>query len=100
MSASVESLCNQIARSRLLDGAAIRALRGTWRREAGPAADNVAAFRAWLIKGGSLSEFQLDMMERGYGDSLTFGEYKLPERIGTDRMAGVDNAIHPMGQTV
>jgi serine/threonine protein kinase len=100
MGPSVESLCNQIARSRLLDATAIRDLREQWRKHAGRAADNVAGFRKWLIDGARLSEFQLGMMERGYGDFLNFGDYTLQERIGTGRMAGVYKAVHALGQTV
>jgi serine/threonine protein kinase len=100
MGPSVESLCNQIARSRLLDATAIRDLRGTWRNQAGRAADDVSGFRQWLVESARLSEFQLDMMERGYGDFLSFGEYILQERIGTGRMAGVYKAVHALGQTV
>ena len=29
-----------------------------------------------------------------------FGEYKLLQRIGSGRMAGVYKAVHPLGQTV
>jgi serine/threonine protein kinase len=100
MESTVESLCNQLARNRLLDGEAVRSLRGQWRGEAGTAADNVLEFRKWLTKTGSVSEFQLDMLERGYGDFLSFGEYKLQQRIGSGRMAGVYKAVHPLGQTV
>ena len=100
MEATVESLCNQLARNRLLDANAVRTLRGKWRGEAGAAADSVSEFRAWLVKNGTVSEFQLDMLERGYGEFLSFGEYKLLERIGTGRMAGVYKAVHPLGQAV
>ena len=44
MEATVESLCNQLARARLLDADAIRGLRGRWRSEGGAAVDNVQEF--------------------------------------------------------
>jgi len=100
MGMSVESLCNQLARSRLLDGESIRNLRGQWRGQAGVGGDNVVAFRQWLVRAANISEFQLDIIERGYGDFLTIGEYRLQERIGAGRMAGVYKAVHPLGQTV
>jgi serine/threonine protein kinase len=100
MQPSIESLCNQLARCRLLDGNTIRDLRGRWRGQAGAAPDDVAAFRAWLVKDGYASDFQLDMLQRGYGDFLKFGDYTLQDRIGTGRMAGVYKAFHPLGQVV
>lgn len=100
MEATVETLCNKLARHRLLDADAIRTLRGKWRSEGGAAADNVQEFRRWLVRSGAVTDFQIDMLERGYADFLYFGDYKLLERIGQGRMAGVYKAVHPLGQTV
>lgn len=100
MESTVEGLCNQLARHRLLGSEAIRNLHGKWRGAAGSGASDLGEFRKWLIRNGGLSEFQLDMVARGYGDFLNFGEYRLLERIGTGRMAGVYKAVHPLGQTV
>lgn len=100
MESTVEAVCNQLARNRLLEAEAVRGLRGQWRGEAGPAADNVGEFRKWLVKKGNVTEFQLDLLDRGYADFLNFGEYKIQGKIGTGRMAGVYKAVHPLGQTV
>src|SRR5881409_1182148 len=97
---SVESLCNQLARHRLLEAAAIRGLYKRWRAEAGAAADDPRAFRQWLVRAGAVTLFQLEFLQRGYGDFLHFGEYKLLDRIGQGRMAGVYKACHPLGQIV
>lgn len=100
MQASVESLCNLLAKNRLLPGEQIRTLRTRWRAEGGAQVDDVAAFRAWMRSQGALSTFQLEMLDRGFADFLRFGEYVLVERIGTGRMAGVYKANHPLGQVV
>jgi serine/threonine protein kinase len=94
MEFTVESLCNQVARNRLLAPEAVRALRQRWRDEARAAADDAGRFSQWLIAGGHLTDFQLGMLTRGFADLLFLGDYKLLDRIGQGRMAGVYKAVH------
>jgi serine/threonine protein kinase len=101
MEFTVESLCNQVARNRLLAPEVVRALRQRWRDEARAAADDAGRFSQWLIAGGQLTDFQLGMLTRGFADLLFLGEYKLLDRIGRGRMAGVYKAVHAgSGQVV
>jgi serine/threonine protein kinase len=100
MQQTVESLCNQLARNRLLEPEVIRTLRQRWRVEAKDAADDSARFSKWLIAGGHLTDFQFGMLTRGFADLLFLDEYKLLDRIGQGRMAGVYRAVHPSGQVV
>src|SRR5262245_36097399 len=98
---SVEGLCNLLARTRLLEPAAVRAMRQRWRNEAGNAVDDAARFSRWIIATGHVTDFQLGMVTRGFADMLFLGEYKLLDRIGQGRMAGVYKAIHQqLGQIV
>jgi len=100
MQPTVENLCNLLAKHRLLEIEVIKTLRGRWRTEGGANADKVADFRKWLTKNSSLTDFQLEMLDRGFADFLHFGEYNLIERIGNGRMAGIYKALHPLGQVV
>jgi serine/threonine protein kinase len=100
MDYTVEGLCNQLARSRLLDANTIRGLRQRWRAEAGPAADDGGKFGQWLLSLRQITDFQLGLLTRGFGDMLFFGDYKLVDRIGQGRMAGIYKAVHPTGQVV
>lgn len=100
MQPTVENLCNQLARHRLLEVDVIRNMRNRWRAEAGANADKVAEFRKWLVGNSSLTDFQLEMLDRGFADFLHFGEYNLIERLATGRMAGIYKALHPLGQVV
>jgi serine/threonine protein kinase len=100
MEYSVEGLCNQLARSRLLDANTVRGLRQRWRGEAGATADDGERFGKWLVAGRQVTDFQLGLLTRGFGDMLFFGEYKLVDRIGQGRMAGVYKAVHPTGPVV
>lgn len=97
---SVESVCNVLARSKVLETDAVRALRNRWREQAGPRIDQVEEFKRWLIANSPVTEFQLDMLARGHGDLLFFDDYKLLDRIGRGRMAGVYKGVHPLGQLV
>jgi serine/threonine protein kinase len=99
MSSSVEKLCNQVARCNLLDVEAVRALRERWRTEARDV-DDTGQFSKWLVKNKVLTEFQAGMLARGFADLLILNQYKLIERIGQGRMAGVYKASHQLGQIV
>jgi tRNA A-37 threonylcarbamoyl transferase component Bud32 len=98
--ASVESLCNGLARSRLLSTDEVRKLRSAWLAEAGPAAADVSQFSKWLVARQIITEYQAGVLLRGHGDQLLLGPYKLLERIGKGRMAGVYRAVHQLGQLV
>ncbi len=101
MEQTVEGLCNQLARNRLLDAEAVRGARQRWRAEAKSDADDPTRFGKWLIAGGLVTEFQLGMLTRGFADLLYLGDYKLLDRIGQGRMAGVYKAVHTSsGQVV
>jgi serine/threonine protein kinase len=95
---SVEKLCNQLARNRLLEPEEIRSMYRRWKAEAGPAVNDNARFNKWLVGNKFITEFQLGLVERGFGEMLYLGEYKLIERIGHGRMAGVYKAVHTSGQ--
>jgi serine/threonine protein kinase len=100
MQHSVEGLCNQLARNRLLTPDVVRGLRQRWRGEAGADADNGAKFAQWLIANDWVTDFQLGLLARGFAELLHFGDYKLLDRIGQGRMAGVYKAVHQTGPLV
>src|SRR5262245_6569718 len=58
MEYTVESLCNQVARNRLLAPDAVRSMRQRWRDEAKAAADDAGRFCKWMIASGYLTAFQ------------------------------------------
>src|SRR5688572_595176 len=95
MQPTVENLCNQLAKHRLLEVDVIKNMRNRWRAEAGANVDKVAEFRKWLVASSSLTDFQLEMLDRGFADFLHFGEYNLIERLASGRMAGIYKALHP-----
>jgi serine/threonine protein kinase len=100
MEATVDSLCNALAGSRLLTPDAVRDLLRRWQREArGPLAD-VRAFTRWLVTRGVATRFQLGVLAAGRGEQLFLGPYTLLDRVGRGRVAGVFKAVHGSGEVV
>src|SRR5207245_10268859 len=100
MPASVEEFCNHLARSRLLPPDEIRALRQRWRGEAKDASEDPERFSRWLVAKQYLTEYQATLVGRGHTDSFFLNQYKILDRIGRGRMAGVYKAVHQLGQVV
>ncbi len=99
MEFKVENLCGFLIRSKLMSANEMQAMRTRWLAEAKDAA-HVPAFLKWLVAKNYLTEYQAGMLSRGHADDFFLGEYKILERIGRGRMAGVYKAVHPSGQVV
>jgi serine/threonine protein kinase len=100
MENTVESFCNELARCDLVPADEIRAARARWIKEAGPGAAHLDRFTAWLVAGGILTDYQVGVIQRDNGEQLRLGPYRVLERIGRGRMAGVYRAVHDLGTTV
>jgi hypothetical protein len=85
---SAEAVCGLLDRSHLLTPDQVRHLFQTWRDQAGSATEG-ASFCQWLVSRNYLTAFQADLVQRGKVDHFFFGPYKLLERVGKGRMAGV-----------
>lgn len=97
---SVESVCNTLARARLLPHEAIRSARTRWLVQAGPSAHDVPLFIRWLATNRLLTSYQADVLLRRREGPLTLGQYRVLERISQGRMAGVYRAVTSGNQTV
>jgi len=97
---TVERLCNQLARNKLLAPDAVRAMHKRWKIEAQDGAGDLDRFGKWLVANGFITDFQFDLLQRNFADLLYLNDYKLLERIGQGRMAGVYKAVHKFGQIV
>jgi serine/threonine protein kinase len=97
---TVESLCNLLSRSRLIPPEEVRTLRQRWLREAGETSSDAAKFCKWLVGTRYLTDYQAGLLSRGHVDRFFLNDYKLLERIGVGRMAGVYKAVHRLGQVV
>jgi serine/threonine protein kinase len=100
MDLTVHSLYGLLLRSRLLPAEEARAMYDRWRKEAGEAADEAGRFAAWMAARGYVTEYQAALLARGRADGFFLNEYKILERLGKGRMAGVYKAQHRLGQLV
>jgi serine/threonine protein kinase len=100
MDQSVESLCNLLVRSRLLPPSGIRTLHQRWRSEAGTNAANVTLFGKWLVANKYLTEYQCSLLFRGKVDNFYLNDYKILDRLGQGRFAGIYQCVHSSGQMV
>jgi serine/threonine protein kinase len=95
----VENLCGFLIRSKLMSPDEMLAMKQRWQTEAkDPTAST--AFLKWLISRNYATEYQAGLLSRGLVDDFFLGQYKILERVGRGRMAGVYRSIHPSGQTV
>jgi hypothetical protein len=97
---SVESLCNLLARSRLLPADEVRAVRLRWLQEGGDDAADPRALGRWLVDKEYITDYQAGLLLLGKWERHFLNEYKILERIAKGRMAGVYKAVHRLGQVV
>src|SRR5262249_23555681 len=102
METSVESLCNLLAKSRLLPSKEVRGVYQRWLREVKDkeAATDPGRFAKWLVANKLVTEYQAGLLLRGHADNFFLNQYKLLAGIGQGRMAGVYQAQHQLGQMV
>jgi serine/threonine protein kinase len=100
MTLSVERICNDLNRNRLLPPQEIRNLRQRWLHEAGASAGDGALFGKWLAHHRRITDYQAEVLLRRRSDPLALGPYKVRNRIGRGRLIGVYEAVHPQGQVV
>jgi eukaryotic-like serine/threonine-protein kinase len=97
---SLEEFGTLLERSRLLPNEDPRALANRWRTADPSRPATAEEFARWLTANQYLTEYQASAILRGHADRFFLNEYKLLERIGAGRMAGVFKAAHRLGQVV
>jgi serine/threonine protein kinase len=99
MDLSVQNVYGLLIRSRLLPLDDARKMYERWQAESKNFND-AGAFAKWMVANRFLTQYQAGLLARGHADHFYVGEYKVLDRIGMGRMAGVYKAVHPLGQTV
>ena len=100
MEFTVPNIYGLLLRSRLLSLGDARQMFERWQKEAKDDASNLGKFIKWMVAHQYLTEYQASLLARGHADSFFIKEYKILDRIGKGRMAGVYKAIHQLGQVV
>ena len=71
-----------------------------WQEEAKDQATNLAKFAAWMVANKYVTEYQAQLLARGHADGFFLNDYKILDRLGKGRMAGVYKAQYKLGQVV
>jgi serine/threonine protein kinase len=100
MDLTVQNVYGLLIRSKLLPLDEARAMFARWNEEAGAAQGDVAQFARWMVAKQYLTEYQAALLARGHADGFFLGQYKILDRLGKGRMAGVYRAQHELGQVV
>jgi serine/threonine protein kinase len=99
MELSVQNVYGLLIRSRLLALDDAKRMYDRWLKEAKNSGD-VGGFLKWMVAHQHVTEYQAGLLARGHADHFFLGPYKVLDRIGKGRMAGVYKAVHPLGQMV
>lgn len=92
----VKSLYQLIVSSKLMTDAE---LREAWTKASAEGVTTPEAFATWLLSKGKLTKYHAESLLRG-NRTFFLDDYKLVDRIGQGRMAGVYRAQHKLGMSV
>jgi serine/threonine protein kinase len=97
---TVENVCGLLIGSKLLAPDEVKALYARWQTDAREAAGDMTQFTRWLVSKQYVTEYQMGLVAKGHTDGYFIHHYKIMERLGKGRMAGVYKAVHQLGQVV
>lgn len=100
MELSVQNVYGLLIRSRLLSLDDAKKMYERWQAEAKDAATNAGRFARWMVENQYVTEYQASLLARGHADCFFLNQYKVLDRLGKGRMAGVYKAVHNLGQVV
>jgi serine/threonine protein kinase len=100
MELTVQNVYGLLLRSKLLSLEEARTLYARWQDEAKAEAGNLSRFAAWMVANKYVTEYQAALLVRGHAEGFFLNEYKILDRLGKGRMAGVYKAQHGLGQIV
>jgi serine/threonine protein kinase len=96
---SVQQMCAMLVKNRLMPVDDARAVFQLWQSEA-KAVDDSEQFRKYLVDRKHLTEYQASLLAHGRTEGYYIDEYKILNRIGQGRMAGVYEAVSSAGRRV
>lgn len=100
MEFSVENICGLLIRSRLLSAEEVKTMYQRWQNESRGTSPDAVPFGKWLVANQYVTSYQAQLLARGYADHFFCNQYKILDRLGQGRMAGVYKAVHELGQVV
>lgn len=100
MGFTVQNVYGLLIRSRLLAVDDAKAMYDRWNSESKGGVENVELFTRWMVAHRYVTEYQAMLLARGHADGFYLNQYKILDRLGRGRMAGVYKAVHALGQVV
>src|SRR4051812_32634344 len=100
MELTVQNVYGLLLRSQLMPLEEAKAMFARWQEEAKDQATNLVRFASWMVANKYLTEYQATLLARGHAEGFFLGDYKILDRLGKGRMAGVYRAKHKLGQIV
>jgi serine/threonine protein kinase len=100
MELTVQNVYGLLLRSKLLSIDDAKAMFARWNSEAKEQAGNLVQFTTWLVANQYVTEYQAQLLARGHADGFYLNDYKILDRLGKGRMAGVYKAQYKLGQIV
>jgi eukaryotic-like serine/threonine-protein kinase len=100
MELSVQNLYGLLLRSRLMPQPDAQAMLQRWQTEAKDGGNHAGQFAKWMVRNSYVTEYQATLLARGHAEGFFLNQYKVLDRRGKGRMAGVYKGLHPLGQVV
>ena len=100
MDYSIQNINGLIMRSKLIAPENVRAFHERWLSEGKNHVESSKHYLKWLVKNNQLTEYQASLIGKGRVNDFFLNNYKILERLGKGRMAGVYKAEHETGQVV
>ncbi|MBI3410151.1 MAG: serine/threonine protein kinase, partial [Planctomycetes bacterium] len=104
MDFTIENVCGFLIRSRLMTADEMRAMYQRWTesRDGREFGADLGRFSRWLVANNFVTDYQAGLLAKGHAEPEVYflNQYKIIDRLGRGRMAGVYKAVHALGQTV
>lgn len=95
---TIPNIFGLLIRSRLVGVEQARALMERWEKESAGKTVNLRDFATYLVEQRHVTEYQAGLLLRGFAEGFFVGPYRILDRLGSGKMAGVYRAQHELGQ--
>ena len=95
---TIPNIFGLLIRSKLVEMDQARALMEKWEKESAGKSVNLRDFATYLVENRHVTEYQAGLLLRGFAEGFFVGPYRILDRLGSGKMAGVYRAQHELGQ--
>ena len=89
MELTVQNVYGLLLRSKLMGVEDAKVMYTRWQAEARDQSTNLGRFASWMVQNRYVTDYQATLLARGHADGFFLNEYKILDRLGKGRMAGV-----------